>query len=217
MVTNASPKQGSIAGIDVSHHQGAIDWTKLKASSDPATGPIEFVYIKATEGVGYIDPMTQTYAQGAHAAGFKIGYYHFATLNDPNASADAAAEAKYFDSQLKLLPAAALMPVLDIETNKSNLSPQLVQQWISSFMQTMQQLGHAQMMLYSYTPFLDQNLPANHPFGTLPLWLAQYRNVVQPTLPKGWNQYTVWQYSNAGKFNGIPAAVDLNKAVPGFC
>ncbi|TND08287.1 MAG: lysozyme precursor [Bacteroidetes bacterium] len=216
MVTNASQSPAYCSGIDVSHHQGTIDWSKLK-SADPAIGLVNFVYIKATEGVGYIDPMALTYAQGAKAAGLRIGYYHFASLNDPNVSNDAAAEARYFDSQLKTLPAADLVPVLDLETNKSNLSPQLVQQWITAFLDTMNQLGYPSVMLYSYQPFLDQYLPAGHPFGKLPLWLAQYRNVPQPTLPKGWTAYTIWQYSNQGKLAGFTTNVDLNKAVASFC
>jgi lysozyme len=47
-----------------------------------------------------------------------------------------------------------------------------------------------------------------------PLWLAQYPNVYvegsQPSLPRGWFQWTFWQYSQTGRVNGINAKVDLN-------
>jgi GH25 family lysozyme M1 (1,4-beta-N-acetylmuramidase) len=39
-----------IKGIDVSHHNGPVDFTKVKSTG------IQFVYIKATEGKTYRDP-----------------------------------------------------------------------------------------------------------------------------------------------------------------
>jgi lysozyme len=36
-----------IKGIDVSHYQGDVDWPKVKADG------VNFVFIKATQGVGY--------------------------------------------------------------------------------------------------------------------------------------------------------------------
>lgn len=216
MVTYANPSANYCTGIDVSHYQGNINWDKLK-TADPALGLIHFVYIKATQGVGYTDPMAKAHAEGAKSVGLKIGYYHFATLNDPNIPNDAVAEARYFDSQMKTLPAADLMPVIDIETNKSNLSPVQVEQWLAAFLGEMLRLGYQQVMIYSYQPFLDQFLPPSHAFGKYPLWLAQYRNIPQPTLPKGWSSYTIWQYSNQGRLSGITGMVDVNKGAPDFC
>lgn len=202
-----------IYGIDLSHNNGTINWTKVKA----ATPIISFAYIKATQGVGYKDPMTVTNATGAAQAGIKIGYYHFASLNNVlDIAGDAASEANYFDSILKTLPPFQLMPVLDIETNEKNLNTQQVQQWINSFLSTLHALGHANVMLYSYKPFFDANLPANHPFGNLPLWLAQYRNVAAPSLPVGWNKFTVWQYTDKGTVSGINGNVDMNKTDASF-
>lgn len=41
-------KQNSF-GIDVSHHNGKINWGQVP--------DVEFVYVKATEGATYVDPM----------------------------------------------------------------------------------------------------------------------------------------------------------------
>ena len=57
-------------------------------------------------------------------------------------------------------------------------------------------------MIYSFTPFLNANLPANHGLGTIPLWLAAYVSSPSPILPKGWNTYEIWQYSDQGQFKG---------------
>ncbi|HET6989677.1 MAG TPA: glycoside hydrolase family 25 protein [Bacteroidia bacterium] len=202
-----------IYGIDISHNNGTINWTKVKLAS-PA---ISFVYVKATQGVGYKDPANATNASGATNAGFKIGYYHFASLNNNlDVVKDATDEANWFDSVLKTLPLSQLIPVLDIETNEKKLTTQQVQTWISTFLSRMNFLGHKHVMIYSYKPFFDENLPANHSFGNLPLWLAQYRNVASPSLPHNWTKYTIWQYSDKGKVNGINGDCDMNKTTPEF-
>ncbi|CAN5917476.1 hypothetical protein BH11BAC7_BH11BAC7_37160 [soil metagenome] len=202
-----------IYGIDVSHHNGTINWTKVKS----AVPHVSFVYIKATQGIGYKDPASAVNANGASAAGIKIGYYHFASLNNTtDVAKDAMNEADWFDATMKTLPASALLPVLDIETNEKQLTTQQVQLWISSFLSRMKALGHTNMMLYSYKPFFDDNLPVNHPFSAIPLWLAQYRNVAAPSLPHGWTNCTVWQYSAKEKVSGINADCDMNKAMKDF-
>jgi lysozyme len=202
-----------IYGIDVSHNNGTINWPKVKLS-DPL---ISFAYIKATQGVGYKDPANLLNANGAQAAGIKFGYYHFASLNNSvDVANDAISEANWFDQTLKTLPPATLMPVLDIETNEKQLNTQQVQLWIVSFCARMNDLGHKNLMLYSYKPFFDDNLPAIHPFGNIPLWLAQYRNVAAPSLPHGWTNFTVWQFSAKGKVNGISGDCDMNKTTADF-
>jgi len=205
------PVETIVKGIDVSHYQASPDWKKVKADG------ITFAYIKVTEGVTGKDAKTNLHGIGANAVGIKVGYYHFASLNDSvNVAADAAAEAKFFNDTLKTLPVAGnLPPVLDIETNKSNLSPMAVQLWITTFLNTMVSLGHPVTILYSYTPFLDQYLPQNHPFGNVPLWIAQYRDVEYPKMPHGWTSYTIWQYTNTGNVNGI-GPCDNNKAPASF-
>lgn len=192
-------------GIDVSHHQGVINWTEV------ATDAIEFAIIKATEGTTYIDPKLIVNAEGAKKAGLKVSYYHFASLNTENIEADSKAEAGFFSSIIKKLPAADLPLVLDIESNKANLKPELVRNWIMGFFAELEYLGHLDYVLYSYTPFLNANLPKNHGLGWLRLWIAAYVNKPQPVLPAGWKNYWLWQYSAKGSIAGIKGDVDMNK------
>ncbi len=190
-------------GIDISHFQSeaSIDWTKVKADG------IDFVYVKCTQGLRFVDPLCSSHASNARGHGVKIGYYHFA---EPDVSA--FDEANFFHAQLLKLPKADIMPVLDIEENKSHLDSAQIESWISTFVSRMMELGH-EIMIYSYQPYLDQYLPTTHQFGTLPLWLAQYRNVASPSLPKGWATASLWQYANNGKLEGISVPVDMNKAL----
>lgn len=199
--------ENKIDVIDVSKWQGDIDWKKVKASG------INQAYMKATQGVGYMDPNVKRESAEAIAAGVQIGYYHFSSLNDHNETQDATEEARWFVKVIKQLPKNTLPIVLDIEENKAlegqkPLSKDEVLAWIKAFFQELQVLGYNDFVLYSYTPFLDANLPTNHGLGGVKLWIAAY--TPKPKMPKGWVGYWLWQYSCKGKVEGIKGDVDLN-------
>ncbi len=198
--------------IDVSSNNGAIDWGKTQSNPEK----IEGVIIKVNEGNGqaYIDKMVSINANGAKQQGYKIGYYHFATLNDNiNPAADANAEATFFLDTLKSLPKADYPLALDIETNKSNLTPAQVLIWINSFFSVLDKAGIKDYDIYSYADFLNRNLPSNHTLGSnIRLWLAGYTS--QPILPKLWTKAYMWQYSSTGKVLGINGNVDCSKLLP---
>ncbi len=64
----------AVKGIDVSHHQGEIDWQALRASG------IRFAYIKATEGASFRDPRFAENWRRSREAGILRGAYHFFSL-----------------------------------------------------------------------------------------------------------------------------------------
>lgn len=188
--------------IDISHYQTVTDWSKVKAA-------VSGVMIKATQGVGYVDPTFVSHVQGAQTAGIPFGCYHFASLNNTaDPAGDATAEAQAFAAACK--PYTLTMPyALDIETNQSGLSQAQVSVWINAFFAELQNQGIRNCVIYSYTPFLNANLPFNHGFGNIPLWLAAY--TATPQLPTGWTKYWMWQYTDQGSIPGITGSVDLNK------
>lgn len=203
-------KSNPIYGIDVSHNNSTIDWTKVPNDAQPNS----FAFIKATEGVDYVDPMCQTNAAAVSShTTMRFGYYHFASLNNTaDVAGDARKEADWFVQTMSTMPAASLIPVLDIETNASKLTQAQVQTWISTFMEEMKVKGYPTVFIYSSPSFLDENLPANHPFGNLPLWIAHYTTAAQPRLPNGWSDYVVWQYTGSGKVSGVSTACDQNRS-----
>ena len=74
--TSATPilqKRDSVYGFDISHYQESVDFDA--AYND---GGLRFVYIKATEGLDYQDPLFSDHYIGATDAGFIRGGYHFA-------------------------------------------------------------------------------------------------------------------------------------------
>jgi lysozyme len=71
-----------IQGIDVSDHQGTVDWNAVRQ-----TGMV-FAFIKATDGITWTDPDFATNWSGATAANLLRGAYHFyETDDDPTAQA----------------------------------------------------------------------------------------------------------------------------------
>lgn len=74
--TSAAPaheKRAQVYGFDISHYQESVDFDA--AYND---GGLRFVYIKATEGLDYLDPLFSDHYTGATDAGFIRGGYHFA-------------------------------------------------------------------------------------------------------------------------------------------
>ena len=70
------PKGYNVYGLDISHHQGKINWEKLKREN-PKECPISFVYMKATEGKDHKDTQFDTNWQKAKEHGFTRGAYHY--------------------------------------------------------------------------------------------------------------------------------------------
>ena len=60
-----------VVGIDVSNHNGRIDFDKVKADG------VSFVYLKASEGKSYTDPSFKKNYTSVLKAGMKVGAYHF--------------------------------------------------------------------------------------------------------------------------------------------
>lgn len=60
-----------IKGIDVSHHNGVVDWQAVAAAG------IEFSIIRSSYGLQSKDRMFAQNVTGAKAAGLKVGVYHY--------------------------------------------------------------------------------------------------------------------------------------------
>lgn len=72
--TGDSLGEGEVLGIDVSGHQGEIDWDRARDAG------VSFAYIKATEGAGHEDSTFSANWTGAGKAGIARGAYHYFTL-----------------------------------------------------------------------------------------------------------------------------------------
>ena len=64
-----------VQGIDVSHHQGVVDWERVASNR-----AIRFVYIKASEGGDFRDASFTENWNGARRGGLVAGAYHYFTF-----------------------------------------------------------------------------------------------------------------------------------------
>ncbi len=119
-----TPSSPYTEGIDISHWQGAINWTKVAAAGK------RFAFMKASESTDFVDNTYATNRQQARAAGLYVGAYHFA---QPSTGAgDAIAEADHFIDTAS--PASGdLIPVLDLERSGS-LSQAALTTWVQAFL-----------------------------------------------------------------------------------
>lgn len=188
--------------IDVSHHNGLIDWETVKKT-------VSQCFIKSTQGVTFRDPMFIRNAIAATETGIQVGYYHYATLNSHNVELDAQDECKWFIANVKKVPLGRLPLVLDLEDEKCTLSKQDVFLYVKSFFRHLVLNGYHDYLLYSCTSFLNRHLPPNHNLGYVKLWIADYN---EPHFtPHGWEDIHLLQYTDKGKVEGIKGYVDLNR------
>lgn len=186
------PGRFPIRGVDVSRHQGKIDW-RMVAGDD-----IAFAYIKATEGGDWRDPQFRINWRDARKAGLATGAYHFFTLCRPGRD-----QARNFLAVLprqdKMLP-----PVVDLEfvgNCKQRLTREELRAELDAFLGEVEgELGR-EVMLYVPVDFLAAYGPA---LPDRPLWR---RSLFRPPRKNDW---TFWQYHSAGQVDGVDGGVDLN-------
>jgi GH25 family lysozyme M1 (1,4-beta-N-acetylmuramidase) len=204
-VTVAPAQAATVAGVDISHYQGSINWTSVRNSG------IEFAYIKATESNNYKDPAFNTNYVASYNAGVIRGAYHFARP----AASSGAVQANYLASNggawsadSRTLPAA-----VDLENNPSGaqcygLSQASMRTWIADFLNTYRSRTGRYAVIYTTTNWWNTctgsytGFWANHP-----LWLARWAST-PGTLPAGAPVWSFWQYTSTGAVSGIAGNVD---------
>ncbi len=185
---------GSARGIDVSHFQGTVDWQAVRQAG------VEFAFVKATDGLTWVDPQWATNWPAMSAAGVLRGAYHFFEPGD-----DAAEQADFFLQTVQ--PAAGdLPPALDVETVGG--SSAALWEGVETWLQIVASAVGAPPFLYLSPDFAaDNQAPAS--LAAYPLWVAEY-GVSAPSLPAGWSDWLIWQSSETGSVAGVTGSVDLD-------
>jgi lysozyme len=187
-----SRSQYPVRGIDVSHHQGQINWSAVKASG------IRFAYIKATEGTGFTDATFAENWKNSNAAGIVHGAYHFFTLGTSGES-----QAAHFIATVPA-DANALPPAIDLEFSGYNKErrppPEEFQRELATFWDAVVAHYRKLPVVYTASDFQKQYL------RFMPIERLWIRDVVLKP-DAGW---TFWQFSARGRVHGVPGFVDLN-------
>jgi lysozyme len=190
-------KPKGIFGIDVSHHQGIIDWPKVKKWRDKE---ISFVYIKATEGSTYQDKRYKQNFLEAKKTGFLVGSYHyFRTTSTPQ---------HQFENFIKNINPEAqdLIPMIDLEENNNWSDKEYISN-LKIFLHLIENHFGSKPLLYSVQGFYNTYI--QNEFNSYHWNIARY-NVKQPHLLDK-NRWSIWQFSDKGRINGINKNVDLNQ------
>lgn len=201
---SASHRRDHAQGIDVSHHQEAIDWPEVALSG------IHFVYIKATEGVDWRDPDFLANWQGAGEARLMRGAYHMLRPED-----DAIEQAKWYLAALEEAGYSKtdMLPALDVERASTTTqvprrqTAERALQWLHY---VEQQTGR-KPVVYTNPKFWQDYLEEDHPLTEYHLWLADYSEEPEAELGWGWADWHFWQFSQRGDLPGIDKTVDLNR------
>ena len=188
-------------GIDISHWQKGIDLSKVKS---------DFVIVKATEGVGYIDPCMTEHVEKVKSLGKCLGLYHYARPENNSARK----EAESYVNAIKDYIGQAIL-VLDWESDgKSNV------EWAREWLDDVHELTGVKPLIYmseSVTKAYDWSNVA-HDYS---LWVAKYRdnnidvnydmsNIGNKPVVGAWNNYVMWQWTSSGRLDGYKGDLDCD-------
>lgn len=192
-------------GVDVSHHQGYIDWEKVKFAG------YDFAFIRlGYRGYGKtgsinLDSTFDENLKNAQKAGIEVGVYFFAqAINENEAREEAEFVIKHLDGYTIELPVVYdPESILDAEARTDNVSGEQFTQNALLFCSLIEEAGYKPMiysnMLWEAFQF-DMEKVSDYPF-----WYADYE-----PMPQTPYDYIFWQYSNKGNVDGISGRVDLN-------
>lgn len=186
-------------GIDVSKHQGKIDWTKVIANG------VNFAILRAGYGKyeNQKDECFDDNYAGAKAVGLPVGAYWYSYAKTVE---DAKKEAEVF---LKVISGKQFeYPLaLDVEeTEQSNKGKQFVSDVIRAFCEVLENAGYYVVVYankYWYSTFIDDDCKKKYD-----TWVAEWNDKCSYTD----SAVGIWQYTSDGVVNGISGRVDMNES-----
>lgn len=199
--TDLHPSAFAIHGIDVSHHQGEIDWQALKASG------VKFAWIKATEGGDHLDTRFVENWNGAKAAGIPRGAYHFVHwCRTPHEEID------WFKRNVPVDP-TALPPVLDVEATPTSKTckrilhrPEVLAEMREMLIDMERHYGK-KPVIYVTVDFYAHIMHPNE-FKDYPVWVRSTKYAPHVHYPG--RRWTFWQYQSDGPLPGVRGKIDRN-------
>lgn len=205
------PNSMQLLGIDVSHHQGLIDWDKVK-SAYVKSKPLSFVFIRATYGRWKNDKYFTYNWKATQQVGLLRGAYHYYLP-----SQSALAQADKFLSRVCDLDGnylGDLPPVLDIEELPVEKDRDDFHKDIQIWLDRVENKTGMRPIIYAGSKFYKVHLFPK--FKSYPFWVAHYQ-ISSPSVPSG-QTYDLWQFTDKARIDGICSSVDLNisATVPAF-
>ncbi len=196
LITDIKIPEGEVYGIDISRHQGSINW-EILSDFTFKYNKISFIYIKATESDDWIDKNFSSNWNNAKEYGFIRGAYHF---YDPKA--DSKTQMEHFFNIVDI-EVGDLPPVLDVE-QESRISVSDYQQRVLECLKLMENHYGIKPILYVNKVFYKTYFDTKE-FEEYFLWMSR----LQKSQPKADN-WIVWQFTHSSIIPGIDEYVDFN-------
>jgi lysozyme len=223
---------GQTFGIDVSHYQGKVNWTKIVGHG------VSFAYAKATEGTRFYDSQFSNNWAGLMASRktkqpILRGAYHFMSAVD-----DSAEQAQSFLAIVGLMDDKDLPPCLDVEWDFerkkgkfvkdgqgnnidrwSSLSPTEIVSRLKIWLKHVESVTGKRPIIYTNTAWWKERIGDNLDLAEYELWIADYtsRSLKRevPVVPKSF-KWAIWQITDLGTIAsaGLKKGLDTNLLAP---
>lgn len=188
-------------GIDVSHHQGKIDWKEVAKDKQ-----IKFVYIKATQGTSIKDKNYEQNIKGARRQGLRCGSYHYLSC-----LTSVRSQFRNFQKAMRGHK-QDLIPMIDIEhEGVKRWSKKQVQDSVALFAKLIERKYGKKPLIYSHVNFYNSHLTPR--YNKYFLFLSRYSSE-RPSI-KGVGRHNIWQFTDRGRVRGIHGNVDLDRFMSG--
>lgn len=185
-----------VPGIDVSRWQGHVDWQRVRA------GGYRFAFIRATIGDDYVDPRFYANWSAAQQAGLLISAYHVVTPNKP-ADEQLSHFYEVLDDREPDLPL-----VVDVE-RRDGQSAATITACVRDCLRIIRERSGRSPIVYTARWYWNQHILPASTWRDHDLWVASYTS--KPVLPRDWQTWHFWQYSERGRVAGVSSAsTDLN-------
>jgi lysozyme len=185
----------TVAGIDVSYYQAAVDWEAVRA------GGVDFAISRISDGTTVVDPrFDDNWPSMARAGLVRGAYQYFEPAEDARAQADLVVD------KVGRLGPGDLPVALDVEVS-GGASPDAIANAVSEWLARVGEGTGKSPMIYTARYFWDSRMGAVD-VSSRPLWVANY-GVSCPDVPDDWTSWSLWQ-SGTGSVSGVRGAVDLD-------
>ena len=187
-----------IRGVDVSHHNGHINWSQLKNEG------IAFAYLKVTEGLSHLDRNYKSNYSESKQSDIKIGTYHFYIFG-----LDGVLQANHFIRHAQV-GNSDLIPAIDVEHSPSNKYSN-DKDYLEKVVEELQKMEQVIFNHYGVHPIMytNKNCYELYVKDHLPnnlIWMSDLHN--EPKIDG--NEWIIWQFTHTGRLNGAVGDIDLN-------
>ena len=194
-------------GIDVSSHQGTIDWSKVKSQ-------IDFAIIR----LGYGDNATYqddkqffNNVNGCIANGIPFGVYIYSYAKNLTGSESIQSEIDHCKRLLSMINQKPFCVYIDMEDEKYqyNLGKTTLTNFAIEFCKQITSSGYRAGVYANQNWFQNYLNPSTIASYGYSIWCAKYSD----NKPNISSNYDIWQYSASGRINGIDGDVDMDTMV----